>query len=476
MPHFVKLAEDHSAVKGIGMAAERILIVDDEEVNREFLQELLQHEGYEVATAADGAAGLQLLEQQPVQVLLSDLRMPGMNGVDLIRQAKEFSPSTIGIIFTGYATIETAVDAIKAGAYDYINKPFRADEILVVLKRALEYQRLNRENVSLRKQLKAKYRFDNIVSDHHKMQAIFELVEKVSDSDSTVLIYGESGTGKELIARAIHYNSYRQDKPLIPINCGAIPEELLESELFGYEKGAFTGATASRTGRFELAHGGTLFLDEIGEMSPALQVKLLRVLQEREFERVGGTRTIKIDVRIIAATNKDLETMVDNQQFREDLFYRLNVIPIMLPPLRERQSDIPLLAAYFIERFNAEKKRHIEGIAPEALERLCNYHWPGNVRELENVIERITILKGEGMITIHDLPERLSRTFANGTVPNVDVPDEGLDFDTVVQSFEKQLLTKALEKTQGVKSKAAELLHMNRTTLVEKVKKLRLEA
>jgi DNA-binding NtrC family response regulator len=458
------------------MAAERILVVDDEEANREFLQELLLHEGYEVATATDGFAGLQLLEQHPVHVLLSDLKMPGMNGVDLIRQAKELSPSTIGIIFTGYATIETAVDAIKAGAYDYINKPFRADEILVVLKRALEYQRLNRENVNLRKQLKAKYRFDNIVSDHYKMQAIFELVEKVSDSDSTILIYGESGTGKELIARAIHYNSYRQDKPLIPINCGAIPEELLESELFGYEKGAFTGATASRTGRFELAHGGTLFLDEIGEMSPALQVKLLRVLQEREFERVGGTRTIKIDVRIIAATNKDLEMMVDNQQFREDLFYRLNVIPIMLPPLRERQSDIPLLTTYFIERFNAEKKRHIEGVAPEALDRLYNYHWPGNVRELENVIERITILKGEGMITMHDLPEKLSRRFANGVVPNVDVPDEGLDFDTVVQNFEKQLLTKALEKTQGVKSKAAELLHMNRTTLVEKVKKLRLEA
>jgi DNA-binding NtrC family response regulator len=458
------------------MGAERILVVDDEEANREFLQELLQHEGYAVETAADGFAGLQLLEQQPVHVLLSDLRMPGMNGVDLIRQAKELSPSTIGLIFTGYATIETAVDAIKAGAYDYINKPFRADEILIVLKRALEFQRLNRENIILRKQLKAKYRFDNIISDHNKMQAVFELVEKVSDSDSTVLIYGESGTGKELIARAIHYSSYRQDKPLIPINCGAIPEELLESELFGYDKGAFTGATATRTGRFELAHGGTLFLDEIGEMSPGLQVKLLRVLQEREFERVGGTRTIKIDVRIIAATNKDLETMVDNQQFREDLFYRLNVIPVMLPPLRERQSDVPLLAAYFIERFNAEKKRHIAGIAPEALERLYNYHWPGNVRELENVIERITILKGEGIITIHDLPEKLSRTFSNGMVPSIDVPDEGLDFDTVVQSFEKQLLTKALEKTQGVKSKAAELLHMNRTTLVEKVKKLRLEA
>ena len=458
------------------MAAERILVVDDEEANREFLYELLTYEGYEVETAADGLTGISLIESTPFHILLSDLKMPEMSGVEMIRQMRELSPSTIGIIFTGYATIETAVEAIKAGAYDYVTKPFRADEILMVLKRAIEYQRLNRENINLRKQLKTKYRFDNIISDHPKMQAIFELVEKVSDSDSTVLVYGESGTGKELIARALHYNSHRQDKPLIPINCGAIPEELLESELFGYEKGAFTGAVSSRVGRFELANGGTLFLDEIGEMSPALQVKLLRVLQEREFERVGGTRTIKIDVRIIAATNKDLEAMIESQQFREDLFYRLNVIPIWVPPLRERHSDIALLVSYFITRFNAEKKRHIDGITPEALERLYNYRWPGNVRELENVIERITILKGNGMIAPSDLPEKLTRSFRNGMVPNVDVPDEGLDFDAVVQTFEKQLLTKALEKTQGVKSKAAELLHMNRTTLVEKVKKLRLEA
>jgi DNA-binding NtrC family response regulator len=457
------------------MAAERILIVEDEEANREFLQELLTHEGYEVETAADGFQGLALLEQTPFHLMLSDLKMPRMSGVELLRQAKERSPFTIGIIFTGYATIETAVEAMKAGAYDYITKPFRVEEILVVLQRALEFQRLNYENITLRRQLKAKYKFENIVSDHDKMQAIFEIIEKVSDSDSTVLIYGESGTGKELVARAIHYNSYRQDKPLIPINCGAIPGELLESELFGYEKGAFTGAVSSRIGRFELAHGGTVFLDEIGEMSPALQVKLLRVLQEREFERVGGTRTIKVDVRVIAATNRDLETMVANQQFREDLFYRLNVIPITVPPLRERQSDILFLVNHFINRFNAEKKRQLEGITPDALQVLYNYSWPGNVRELENMIERVAILKGSGMITCDDLPEKFTRTFGNGTVPSLDVPDEGLDFDAVVQLFEKQLLTKALEKTQGVKSRAAELLHMNRTTLVEKVKKLQLE-
>ena len=366
---------------------------------------------------------------------------------------------------------------MKAGAYDYITKPFHADEILVVLERALEYQRLNRENMSLRRQLKAKYKFENIISDHEKMLAIFEIVEKVADSDSTVLVYGESGTGKELIARALHYNSHRQDKPLIPINCGAIPEELLESELFGYEKGAFTGAASSRIGRFELAHTGTIFLDEIGEMSPSLQVKLLRVLQEREFERVGGTRTIKVDVRIIAATNKDLEVMVEKNEFREDLFYRLNVIPIELPALRERRSDIPLLVQHFMEHFNAQKHRDIEGVLPEALERLTAYHWPGNVRELENVIERITILKGSGVIALEDLPEKIMRSFkSGGMVPNIDVPDEGLDFDAVVQTFEKHLLTRALDKTHGVKAKAAVLLHMNRTTLVEKVKKLRLES
>jgi DNA-binding NtrC family response regulator len=458
------------------MAGERILVVDDEEINREFLQEVLTDRGFEVTVAADGFAALQLLRQEFFHVVLSDLKMPGMDGVELLRQLKEIAPSTVGIIFTGYATIETAVEAIKAGAYDYVTKPFRVEEFEVVLRRALEFQRLNHENITMRKQLKAKYRFENIISDSDKMQAVFELIEKVSDSDSTVLISGESGTGKELVARAIHYNSYRQDKPLVTINCGAIPGELLESELFGYEKGAFTGATSLRIGRFELANGGTVFLDEIGEMSPALQVKILRVLQEREFERIGGSRTIKVDIRIIAATNKDPEELVTSHQFREDLYYRLNVIPIHLPPLRERKSDIPLLVAHFIDRFNAEKRRHIEGISPEAMQMLMRHHWPGNVRELENLIERITILKGSGIILPEDLPEKFSQSLSDGVVPEVDIPNGGLDFDGAVQAFERQLLAKALQRTQGVKSKAAELLHMNRTTLVEKVKKLQLEA
>jgi transcriptional regulator with GAF, ATPase, and Fis domain len=307
------------------------------------------------------------------------------------------------------------------------------------------------------------------------MQAIFTQVEKVADTDSTVLIYGESGTGKELIARAIHYNSYRQDKALVPINCGAIPEDLLESELFGHEKGAFTGATAQRLGRFELANGGTIFLDEIGEMHPSLQVKILRVLQEREFERIGGTRTIKVDVRILAATNKNLEDLVARQQFRDDLYWRLNVIPITLPPLRERLSDISLLVAHFIARFNAEKRQHLTGITPEALQMLQSYHWPGNVRELENTVERIAILKGSGMIMPEDLPEKIFRPSISRSIPGVNIPDDGIDFDALVEGFEKQLLMQALVKAGGVKSKAANLLHMNRTTLVEKVKKFRLE-
>lgn len=457
------------------MAAERILVVDDEEMNRDLLQQILTREGYEVETAASGQEALALLRDTTFHIVLSDLRMPGMSGVDVIRELKTLAPFTTGIIHTAYASVETAVEAMKAGAYDYVTKPVRRDELLVVIQRALDFQRLNYENVSLRKQLKAKYKFDNIISDHEKMLAVFAQVEKVSDTDSTVLIYGESGTGKELIARAIHYNSYRQDKPLVPINCGAIPEDLLESELFGHEKGAFTGATTLRMGRFELAHGGTIFLDEIGEMRPSLQVKILRVLQEREFERIGGTRTIKVDVRILAATNKNLEDLVARQQFRDDLYWRLNVIPITMPSLRERASDIPLLVAHFIRRFNAEKKQHLEGVSPEALHMLQHYHWPGNVRELENTMERIAILKGRGIVMPEDLPEKICRSQPVSTLPGVDIPDDGINFDATVEAFEKQLLMKALLKAGGVKAKAATLLNMNRTTLVEKVKKLRLE-
>lgn len=457
------------------MAVERILVVDDEEMNRDLLQQILTRAGYEVVTASSGEAALELLQRSAFHVVLTDLRMPGLTGVDVVRALKEIAPSTIGIIHTAYSSVETAVQAMRAGAYDYVIKPVRRDELLLVIQRAIEFQRLHYENIGLRQQLKTKYKFANIVSDNDKMQAIFSQIEKVSDTDSTVLIYGESGTGKELIARAIHYNSYRQDKPLVAINCGAIPEDLLESELFGHEKGAFTGATALRQGRFEAANGGTIFLDEIGEMHPSLQVKLLRVLQEREFERIGGTRTIKVDVRIVAATNKNLEELVARRQFRDDLYWRLNVIPLTLPPLRERASDVPLLIAHFIERFNAEKKQQLHGIDPEALQRMVRYGWPGNVRELENTIERIAILKGAGMISVEDLPEKISQAATTSPFVEIDIPPDGIHFDVTVEAFEKQIILKALTQVSGVKTTAAKLLHMNRTTLIEKIKKLHLE-
>lgn len=456
------------------MAAERILVVDDEAMNRDLLQQILVRAGYEVSTAADGETALAMLRQGTFHIVLTDMRMPGMDGLAVIREMKTLAPSTIGIVHTAYSSVATAVEAMKAGAYDYVTKPVRRDELLVVLQRALEFYRLHSENIGLRQQLKAKYKFDNIVSDNEKMQAIFSQVERVSNTDSTVLIYGESGTGKELIARAIHYNSHRQDKALVAINCGAIPKDLLESELFGHEKGAFTGATALRQGRFELANGGTIFLDEIGELDLSLQVKLLRILQEREFERVGGTRTIKVDIRVLAATNKNLETLVAQQQFRDDLYWRLHVIPLTLPPLRERLSDLPLLIAHFITRCNVEKKCQLRGITPEALQMLSGYHWPGNIRELENMIERIAILQGDGMITPGSLPEQVFRTHTSNLVPVVTIPPEGIHFDATIEAFEQQLLLKALVTAGGNKSLAAKLLHMNRTTLIEKVKKLHL--
>ena len=320
----------------------------------------------------------------------------------------ENEPEGIGIILTGYASIRNAVEAMKAGAFDYLAKPVKMEEVLMVIKRAIEFRNLRRENYALKRQLKKKYKFQNFIGDSSSMNKVFRTIEKVADTDSTILILGESGTGKELVARAIHYHSARRDKPLIPVNCGAIPEELLESELFGHEKGAFTNAIRTRIGRFEMANGGTIFLDEIAEMSPHLQVKLLRVLQEQEFERLGGTRTIKCDVRIIAATNKNLEQAVTDGKFREDLYYRLKVIPIQLPPLRERKSDIPLLVNHFLEQMNKAKKKKIRGMEREVLKALEEYDWPGNVRELENVIERMVILTEGDYITIEDSPKKAS--------------------------------------------------------------------
>jgi DNA-binding NtrC family response regulator len=456
------------------MGSERILVVDDEERNREFLKEFLEVEGFDVETAKDGQEAIGTLENMDFDLVLTDLKMPKADGLAVLEGIRRINPETVAIVFTGYGSIDTAVKAVKLGAYDYITKPLKIEEITLVIQRALEHRKLALENEMLRRQLKRKYKFDNIIGDAENMQDVFRLVEKIANTDSTVLIYGESGTGKELIARAIHFNSDRRERPLIPVNCGAIPEELLESELFGHEQGAFTGATRTRIGRFELGNGGTIFLDEIGDMSPALQVKVLRVLQEHEFERVGGMKTIKVDIRVIAATNKDLEKNVSDGIFREDLFYRLNVIPIQLPPLRQRKTDLPLLVNHFTQMYNTKNKHNITGVSPESIELLQTYDWPGNVRELENMIERIVILKGEGVVEPDDLSEKVLASTPRSLHPRIQIPENGISFNTAVTEFERELILQALNRTNWVKNKAAKLLNLNRTTLVEKMKKINL--
>ena len=459
------------------MSTHTILIVDDEIQNREYLSEILSDEGYSVSTATNGKEAVAKLSQESFEIVLADLQMPELDGLGVIQYLVENKLSSIGIIYTGYGSVKTAVDAMRLGAFDYITKPFKAEEIKVVVKKALEHLALQAENIYLKQQLKAKYKFENIVGNAEKMQKVFGLIDKVSSTDSTVLIFGESGTGKELVARALHYNSPRSQNPFVPVNCGAIPEELLESELFGHEKGAFTGAFRTRIGRFELANGGSIFLDEISEMSPNLQVKLLRIIQEREFERVGGVKSIKTDVRIIAATNKILEEEVAEGRFREDLYYRLNVIPIHLPPLRERVDDIPLLVKHFLEKYsNSKPSRKVE-FDKKAMTSLMRYRWPGNVRELENLVERMVVLSEDAVVSSSDLPERiLAGTFTSASfLPQIDLPESGIDLSTAVNDFERSIIVQALNKSNWVKNRAAKLLHVNRTTLVEKIKKQKLQ-
>jgi DNA-binding NtrC family response regulator len=457
------------------MGSEKILVIDDSPEILNLISECLTGEGYEVETSADGATGIGMIEKKFYDLILTDLKMPGMDGMKVLEFAMNHSPDSICIILTGYGTVKNAVEAIKLGAFDYLTKPVKMDEIMVTLQRALEYRTLKLENINLKNQLKKKYRFENIIGDHEKIQKVFEIVEKVADTDSTILILGESGTGKELIAKAIHYNSYRRERPFIPVNCAAIPSELLESELFGHEKGAFTNAIRTRIGRFELANGGAVFLDEIGDMNPLLQTKLLRVLQERQFERIGGVKAIKTDIRIIAATHQDLKLAVQQKRFREDLYYRLNVIPLRVPPLRERRSDIPLLVHHFLEHFNRSKKKRIKGINDEAMEYLMGYDWPGNVRELENTIERVVILVDHDTIFPQDLPEKFHAPPLPEPVQMPDIPEEGISLDTAVNEFEKNLILQALIKTGWVKNKAARLLNLNRTTLIEKIKRQNLQ-
>jgi DNA-binding NtrC family response regulator len=426
-----------------------------------------------VSTAQDGVSAIQAVKESVVHIVITDFQLPDIDGLEIIDRLAKLDAKIIPIMMTGFGTIETAVRAMKSGAFDFITKPFDLEAVAVVVRKAAEFLRLRQENHILRKAVRDQYRLEQLVGVSEPIRQVMEFVLKVADSDSTVMIQGESGTGKELVARMLHFNSLRKDRPLVPVNCGAIPETLLESELFGHEKGAFTGATHSRMGRFELANGGTIFLDEIGEMSLPLQVKLLRVLQEREFERVGGNRTIHVDVRIIAATNQDLDTLVEEKRFRKDLFYRLNVIPIVIPPLRERRSDIPLLIDHFLARFNQSKHTEITGLDPDALHMLTEYDWPGNIRELENMMERLVVLKKHGTLSIEDLPEKICRKSSSIELKEqfIRFSEDGINLSREVEQYEKHLIMEALRKANGVTSRAAQLLQLNRTTLVEKLKR-----
>ncbi|MBI5683238.1 MAG: sigma-54-dependent Fis family transcriptional regulator [Deltaproteobacteria bacterium] len=448
----------------------KVLIVEDDRHIRQLLKDVMA-EDYSLTIVEDGEKGIDALANENIDLLLTDLKLPGIDGIEVIKKAKEISPWTVSILITAFATIENAVEAMRLGAYTYLTKPFKTDVLIMNVNRALEYNCLKRENYNLREVLDKRYVLDSIIGASPSINRICDTIKMVADSDSTILLLGETGTGKELVAKVIHFNSLRRRFPFIPVNCGGIPGELLESELFGHEKGAFTGAIATRVGRFERANKGTIFLDEIGDMPIHLQVKLLRVLQEREFERVGGNKTVQVDVRVIAATNKDLEAEVIKKTFRQDLYYRLNVIPIVIPPLRERREDIPYLANHFVEVISQRKKKDIKGISEEAIEAIINYPWPGNIRELENIIERIIILKQDkGQIMPHDIPPQINMQRGSNAV-FIDIPDEGVNLTTMVAELENELIEKALVKTRGVKSKAAELLGINRTTLIEKMKK-----
>jgi len=442
------------------MSEPRVLVVDDEKSMRDLLAITLQKAGYDVTLAEGGAAAVEAIRREPFDAIITDLRMPKVDGLQVLRCAKDLSPDTAVIMVTAMASTETAVEAMKLGAYDYITKPFKLDEVNLIIKNALERKQLRAENQYLRKQLETQHRFENIIGKSGRMVEMFDTIRKIADSPSTVMITGESGTGKELVARAIHFNSHRRDKPFVSVNCGAIPEGLMESELFGHVKGAFTGAVANKIGLFTAAEGGTLFLDEITEIPALLQVKLLRAIQVREIRRVGDTRDVKTDVRLIAASNRDLETAVRDGVMREDLFYRLNVLPIHLPPLRERREDIPLLIAHFLQKFTKDLGKDVRGVAPDALSVLERYHWPGNIRELENVLERAVVLGAGDMLSAESLPESVRRERPSRGPELVDIPDEGLDLETTLDDLERRYLQRALDRTGGVQTKAAELLRM----------------
>ncbi len=450
-----------------------LLLVEDNDDFREILRESLEEEGYHVTEAANATRAREAMEKARFDLCLMDVRLPDGNGIDLLREFRQTAPDLGIIIMTGYAEVDTAVDAVRLGANDFLKKPFDIDELLVRLEELRKTRQLKQEHELLREEVRRKTPPRGFIGQCPEIRKLIETAQLLGSSDSTVLITGESGTGKEVLARLLHQSGNRAGKPMVSINCGAIPEDLLESELFGHVKGAFTGATRARPGRFEVANGGTIFLDEIGDMSPKLQVKLLRVLQERCFEPVGSHQSIEVDVRVIAATHRDLEKEIEAGRFREDLYYRLNVIPLHLPPLRERGDDVLLLAEHFIDRFNAQTGSSIRGISDEAREIMLRYPWPGNVRELQNLIERVCTLKREGMIEPDDLPSRMldrGRQAMRNFALDLDTVDR-IDLKATVDEFETQLILQALERFNWNKNRAANFLSMNRTTLVEKIKK-----
>jgi len=446
----------------------KILVVDDEQSMRDFLSIMLKKEGYDVVAAENGTDALKAVQNEIFDLVITDARMPQIDGIEVLRTVKEVSPETVVIMITAYASTETAVEAMKLGAYDYITKPFKVDEIKLIIQKALEKRSLRKENILLKREIESRIGFENFIGKSVPMQKIFTLIRQVADTSSTVLISGESGTGKELVAKAIHITSSRKKMPFVTVNCAALPETLLESELFGYMKGSFTGAAANKQGLFEAAHGGDIFLDEISATTPALQMKLLRVIQEREIRRVGGTTAIKVDIRIIAASNKQLQSEVTRGNFREDLFYRLNVLPVLMPPLRQRKEDIPLLVDFFLTKYAKKDGQRVwsKKIDARALQILMEYNWPGNVRELENTIERLNIIVPGEIILAEHMPDALKvskplRADASDDSLFLDLPDTGLDLEALLENAEKALLQKALVKANGVKTEAAKLLGLS---------------
>ncbi|HXX73552.1 MAG TPA: sigma-54 dependent transcriptional regulator [Nitrospiraceae bacterium] len=441
---------------------EKILVVDDEKSLREVLSIMLKRAGYTVTEACDGDEAIGHVNKEIYDLVITDLRMPKADGMDVLKAVKSSSPDTVVLVITAFATSDSAVEAMKQGAYDYLTKPFQVDEVQLIIRNALEKRRLSTENMLLKREMASQSSFAKIVGQSEAMQKVFDVVKKVADARSNILICGESGTGKELVARAIHYNSARSAMPFVAVNCSAVPETLLESELFGHVKGSFTGAISNKAGLFEVANGGTIFLDEIGDTTPTIQVKLLRVIQEREFRRVGGNQDMKVDVRVIAATNRDLEKAVAEGAFREDLYYRLDVIPIRLPPLRLRTGDIPLLVTHFLEKFSQDSGKPAPILTPEALHVLLEHEWRGNVRELENLIERVVAFSSGAPVTDADVRGWLHRSVTpqQPGMPT-DLPDDGLDLEALINGIEKDLLLKALERAKWVKKKAAQLLRLN---------------